>query len=124
MQFEGLRKDMQKTEDEWSGVFQKLEASTDGVGVSAEINNLINQESALKAAISGVTGEMKAEHAAAITEFVRLIDQEKMLLNEVFEHADRYKGEEYTTVLRQIKGVHERRLELEKQIDATFETLT
>lgn len=123
MQFEGLLKAKDEAEKEWSGVFLKLEESPDGAGVSAEINELIHKESALKEAIGGVSGEMKAEHMAAIEEWKRLGEQETMLLNDIVDNTKRYTPEEYKVILDQIKGVHERKVVLDKQIDATFEAL-
>ncbi len=123
MQYEGLRKDLEATENEWSGVFKILQEGPEGVGASKEIDVLSHKEQALIEAVDAIKNSLKEEHRVGLEEWHRLEEQEKMLLDEIVTNAPRYTKEEYKVVLDQINGVHERKMALSDQVDASFETL-
>ena len=67
--------------------------------------------------------ELLEKHQSGFGEWDRLVEQEKLLLDEIVTNADRYTLEEYKTVLDQIKSVHQRREELGKQVNETFDEI-
>lgn len=132
IQLAKLGEELGDTEDAWSGVFDQLE----GPSSNEELNSkdfqdrlqermaaLLEKESALKQAISGVRNELAKEHQAALTEWERLDSQERLLLDEIVNNANRYTIEEYKIILDQIHDTDTRREQLSKQVNDVFEQL-